>query len=283
MGVIVIKLGCGTVLFREYDLERSLDAIRNIGYEYFETQAVGPWCPHVNVEKDDPEKLVRLKEKFGFKEITGLWSLNGNILSNPNSVTSGIRSVEWAAVAGIPVVHIGDGHQPEGVSVADAYKILEERLGLILEAARKYNVTIAIEPHGTFSLTAEGLKTIMAMGNPSCLGINYDGCNVFRAGYVESGNGEFGYKSNDKGENEVKVLEDIVDRVVHCHAKDINESKQCVAVGEGMVNVRGVVETLKIAGYQGVISVETEGGGSFEEIVELAYKSYRYLNEIIRA
>ena len=71
-----MKLGCGTVLFRKFDLERSLEAIRNIGFEYFETQAVGPWCPHVNVEEDDPENLVRLKNKFGFCEITGLWSLN---------------------------------------------------------------------------------------------------------------------------------------------------------------------------------------------------------------
>ena len=279
----MIKLGCGTVLFREHDLEKSLDAIRNIGFEYFETQAVGPWCPHVNVEKDDPENLVRLKEKFGFKEITGLWSLNGNIISNPNSVASGIRSIEWAAAAGIPVLHTGDGHKPANMSVEDAYKILQERLGLILEAAEKYNVTVAIEPHGTFSLTADGLKTIMAMGDPKYLGINYDGCNIFRAGYVESGNGQSGYKGNEKGENEVKVLEGIVDRVVHCHAKDINAEKKCVPVGEGIVNVKGVVETLKKNGYNGVVSVETEGGGTFEEIVDLAAKSYKYLNEIIKA
>lgn len=276
----MIKLGCGTVLFREYDLERSLDAIRNIGYEYFETQAVGPWCPHVDIEKDDPESLVRLKEKLGFKEITGLWSLNGNILSNPNSVASGIRSIEWAAAAGISIVHTGDGHKPEDMSVEDAYKVLCERMGLILEAAKKHNVTLAIEPHGTFSLTAEGLKRIMTLGDPSCLGINYDGCNVFRAGYVESGNGQFGYKSNDKGENEVKVLEGIVDRVVHCHVKDINESRQCVAVGEGIVNVKGVVETLTKNGYNGVISVETEGGGEFDDIVTLAKRSYDYLNSL---
>ena len=88
-----MKLGCGSVLFRQYDLERSLDAIRNIGYEYFETQAVGPWCPHVDVYNDDPVKLVALKNKFGFKGITGLWSLDGNIISNPNAVESGIRSI----------------------------------------------------------------------------------------------------------------------------------------------------------------------------------------------
>ena len=35
--------------------------------------------------------------------------------------------------------------------------------------------------------------------------------------------------------------------------------------------------------YVGVVSVETEGGGSFESIVELAKKSYDYLNSIIKA
>lgn len=52
-----MKIGCGTVLFRTFELERSLAAIREIGFEYFETQAVGPWCPHVNIEKDDPENI----------------------------------------------------------------------------------------------------------------------------------------------------------------------------------------------------------------------------------
>lgn len=276
-----MKIGCGTVLFREYGLEESLEAIRNIGFEYFETQAVGPWCPHVNVEKDDPEQLVRLKNKFGFKEITGLWSLDGNIISNPNAVASGIRSVEWAAAAGIPVLHTGDGHKPEGMSDEEAYKVLEEKLSQILEAAKKNHVKVAIEPHGTFSLTLAGLKKIMALGEPDVLGINYDACNVLRAGYVESGNNKSGWKRMDNAENEIDVLRGISDRIVHCHAKDINAEQQCVAVGSGIVRVADCIEYLKTVGYEGVISVETEGGGSFESIVKLAAESYQYLNSII--
>lgn len=276
-----MKLGCGTVLFRNFDLERSLDAIRNIGFEYFETQAVGPWCPHVNVEKDDPERLVKLKEKFGFKAITGLWSLNGNILANPNSVASGVRSIEWAAAAGIPIVHMGDGHKPEGMTEEDAYKVLGEKMQILLEAAKKNNVSVAIEPHGTFSLTAKGLKRIMELGDPAHLGINYDGCNVFRAGYVESGNGVSGWQGNEQGANEVDVLSGIVDRVVHCHAKDIDAAGNCVAVGQGLVNVKGCVELLKKSGYQGVVSVETEGGDDFDQVVDLATKSYQYLSKLI--
>ena len=278
-----MKIGCGTVLFRKFELERSLAAIREIGFEYFETQAVGPWCPHVNVETDDPENLVKLKNKYGFKEITGLWSLNGNIIANENAVESGIRSIEWAVAAGIPVLHTGDGKKPKDMSDDDAFKVLEEKLSFILEAAKKNGVKVAIEPHGSFSLTSDGLKRIMSIGTPDVLGINYDACNIFRAGYVESGNNKSGYKTEGNGENELTVLQGISDRVVHCHAKDINAEKTCVAVGDGIVNVKGCVDHLKTVGYNGVISVETEGGDDFDEIVALAAKSYAYLNNIIKA
>lgn len=278
-----MKLGCGTVLFRKFDLERSLEAIRNIGFEYFETQAVGPWCPHVNVETDDPENLVRLKNQFGFREITGLWSLNGNIIANDRAVESGIRSIEWAAAAGIPVLHTGDGKKPKEMSEEDAYKVFEDKLAQILEAAKKYGVKVAIEPHGTFSLTLDGLKKMMSLGDPDVLGINYDACNIFRAGYVESGNNKSGYKTSGSGEDELFVLKGIADRVVHCHAKDINAEKVCVPVGDGVVNVKGCVEYLKEIGYAGVVSVETEGGDDFDEVVKLAAKSYAYLDALIRA
>jgi len=269
-------------LFRNFDLEPSLEAIRNIGFEYFETQAVGPWCPHVNVETDDPESLVKLQKKYGFNGITGLWTLNGNIIANENAVASNIRSIEWAAAAGIPVVHTGDGKKPSEMSDEEAYKVLGDKIAQILEAAKKYGVKLAIEPHGTFSLTGEGLKKIMALGDPSVLGINYDACNIFRAGYVESGNNKSGYKTSGNGEDELDVLKAISDRVVHCHAKDINTEKKCVPVGTGIVNVKGCVEYLKSIGYDGVVSVETEGGDDFDAIVDLAKKSYDYLNAIIK-
>ena len=277
-----MKIGCGTVLFRKFELERALAAIREVGFEYFETQAVGPWCPHVNVETDDPETLVRLKNKYGFKEITGLWSLNGNIIRNPNAVESGIRSIEWAAAAGIPIVHTGDGAKPKDVDMSDedAYKILGERLAILTEAARKNGVKLAIEPHGIFSLTGKGLKRIMEIDSSDALGINYDACNIFRASYVESGNNKSGWVCADGKEDELAVLHQIGDRVIHCHAKDMI-GKDCVAVGTGVVNVKGCVEYLKSIGYQGVVSVETEGGDDFDAICRLAKDSYDYLCTLI--
>lgn len=276
-----MKIGCGTVLFRNFDLRRSLEAIRSIGFEYFETQAVGPWCPHVNVEKDDPEALVRLQHEFGFREITGLWTLDGNIIANDRAVESVTRSIEWAAAANIPVLHLGDGHKPAQMSDEEAFAVLADKMQAILEAARKNGVTVAIEPHGTFSLTKNGLLRLLTLGTPDVLGVNYDGCNIFRSSYVESGNGRSGWKCAEGREDELEVLKAVGDRVVHCHAKDLNDRGECVAIGDGIVHVREIVEYLKASGYQGVVSVETEGGDDFDAVVELARRSYAYLKSLI--
>lgn len=276
-----MKIGCGTILFRKFELERSLEAIRKIGYTRFETQAAGSWCPHVDVEKDDPENLVKLKNKYGFEEITGLWSYNGNIIGNPQVTETGVRSIEWAAAAGIPIIHIGDGHKPEGMSEDMAFGILEERLSVILEAAKKNGVKVAIEPHGTFSLTSSGLKRIMSLGGPDVLGINYDACNIFRASYVESGNGQSNWRGIDGKEDELEILKEISDRVIHCHAKDIDSEGFCVALGNGLVKVKDCVDYLKGIGYDGVVSLETEGGDDFDAIVALAEKSFDYLQNLI--
>lgn len=276
-----MKIGCGTVLFRNFDLRRSLEAIRSIGFEYFETQAVGPWCPHVNVEKDDPEVLVRLQHEFGFREITGLWTLDGNIIANDRAVESVTRSIEWAAAANIPVLHLGDGHKPAQMSDEEAFAVLADKMQAILEAARKNGVTVAIEPHGTFSLTKNGLLRLLTLGTPDVLGVNYDGCNIFRSSYVESGNGRSGWKCAEGREDELEVLKAVGDRVVHCHAKDLNDRGECVAIGDGIVHVREIVEYLKASGYQGVVSVETEGGDDFDAVVELARRSYAYLKSLI--
>ena len=277
-----MKIGCGTVLFRKYELERCLAAIREIGYEYFETQATVPWCPHVDVTKDDPEALVKLKNKYGFREITGLWSCAGNLMRSENCVERNIRCIEWAAAAGIPVLHLGDGHKPDEMSEEDACARLSENLCAILEAGERHGVTVAIEPHGTFSLTKAGLCRILSVGTPKTLGVNYDACNIFRSAYVESGSASSGWHVAEGKEDELEVLQAVTDRVVHCHAKDVNSQGKCVALGEGLVNVKGCIKHLIASGYQGVVSVETEGDDDFESAVALAKKSYDYLLALVK-
>jgi sugar phosphate isomerase/epimerase len=271
-----LKIGCGTVVFRKHTLREALERIRRAGYDYFETQATGPWCPHVDPWKDDPQAFRRLVSEFGFKGVSGLWSANGAILGDAKSVEGISQTIRWAKEAGIPVVHAGDGAKPGDMSDEDAMKLLGERLAKILEVAEKCHVYLGIEPHGSFSLTSDGLRKIMGLSPSKWLGINYDTANVHRATYVETAAGAYSWKLFGKRQDEVATLKTIVDRVVHVHVKDI-VGTACVAIGKGEVNVAGCVAVLRDHGYQGVFSLETEGEQSLEENQQLIETSRKYL------
>lgn len=275
-----MKIACGTVLFRQHSLEKALDAIKSCGYEYVETQSVGPWCPHVNVETDDPIRYADLVRSYGFKGTTALWMRNGQLISSDVCVEWAIRTLEWAKAAGIPVVNTGDGFKAEGMTDEDAMKLYEERMEKILEACERLQTHIAIEPHGTFSLTGDGLSRLMSYSDSKWLGINYDACNIFRASYVESKGDQYRKVELEKTEDEVAVLQRVIERVVHVHAKDY-KNDHCMALGEGDVKIAECIEALKAAAYTGAVSLETEGDESFEESLIFARKGFAYLNERI--
>lgn len=271
-------IACGTVLFRQHSLERALETIRECGYDYVETQAVGPWCPHVTINRDDPVKYAELVRSHGFRGTTALWMPYGTILSSEKSVEWGIRALEWARAAGIPVVNTGDGYKPVGMSDEDAYRIYEDRMGRIVEAAERNRTIIAIEPHGTFSLTSKGLVRLMSLTDSKWLGINYDACNIRRAGYVESKGESYSYEELGGQEDEVGVLRKIVDRVVHFHAKDYKDGA-CTALGEGDVKLVECIQCLKESGYEGAVSLETEGNEDFETSRAFAQAGHRFLRQ----
>lgn len=273
-----MKIACNTVLFRQHPLEKALTAIRGIGYEYVETQSVGPWCPHVDVQRDDPVKYADLVRSYGFKGTTALWMRNGQLISNKDALEWAILTIEWAKAAGIPVVNTGDGFKPENMRDDEAFAVYEERIMKILETCERTKTIIAIEPHGTFSLTGDGLVRLMQVSDSPWLGINYDACNIHRASYVENRDGLTGYVHQSGGEDEVEVLRRVIGRVKHVHAKDLIDN-HCTALGEGEVKIAQCLEVLRASTYDGAVSLETEGDEPFEVSRDIAEKSHAFLTE----
>jgi sugar phosphate isomerase/epimerase len=273
-------IGCGTVVFRKYSVKEAFSYIRKAGYEWVEVQATPPWCSHVNLDKDDPEKFKIIIREFGFNGVTAIWTDHGAIIPDNLSVEYGKRCIQWAAAADIPIVNIGDGFKPDGMSIEEAFDILETRILEMLEEAEKQKVIIAIEPHGTFSLSSGGLKKIMSISDSPWLGINYDMANIHRAGYVESGGSSYKWKNAGEKQDEVEVLGAIIHRVVHVHAKDMKNT-DCVALGKGDVSVRSCISLLKEYGYKGAISLETEGDDDAQAAFDLIRTSREYLKSII--
>lgn len=278
----MMKIACGTVCFRNLPLEEACRRIAAAGYTWVETQATAPFCPHVDPWHDDPEAFKRLVADCGFEGVTALWSPHGALLADPQAVEGVSAALTWAQAAGIPVVNAGDGHKPEVLSDAEALALLGERLGAILEVAARCQVYVAIEPHGTFSLTPDGLAAIMGLVDSSWLGINYDTANIHRATYVETAAGAYAWKPVGASADEVATLERVVDRVVHCHAKDVIGARS-VALGEGEVDVAGCLRVLQRHGYEGVVSLETEGDETPDDMQRLIARSREYLERTLGA
>lgn len=275
----MMKIGCGTVCFRTRPLQEAMERIAKAGYDYVEPQATAPFCPHIDVEKDDPEKFKQMVREFGFKGASALWAPHGAIIPDNESVPYVKKAIQWAKNAGIPVVNAGDGKKPDDMSEVDALRILKDRLSEILEEAEKCEVYLAIEPHGTFSLTADGLKKIMGLSTSHWLGINYDTANVHRATYVETVKGAYSWTPYGTSQDEVATLRTVVDRVVHFHVKDL-VGTTCVALGEGEVDVKGCLQVLSEHGYEGVVSLETEGEFSPEESQKLIEASREWISDL---
>ncbi len=276
-----MKIACGTVNFRTLSLEEALRSIAEAGYRYVETQATAPFCSHVDVDQDDPEDFKRRIQGFGFRGVTGLWSPHGAIIPDPLSVEYVGRCVQWAAAADIPVVHAADGFKPEHMSDEDAFKTLQEKLVQILETAEKCQVSLGIEPHGTFSLIPGGLKRIMGISPSKWLGVNYDAANVHRASYVETIEGAFVWKAAGPKQDEVAVLAEVADKVVHYHIKDVKGSAAAVTLGAGEVNNKECLRLLKGVGYDGAVSLETEGETKGEAAQALIRDSRKYMIDVL--
>ena len=185
--------------------------------------------PRARLEKDDPQAVPA-----GSASQSRLQGRHRLVVAErgdparPEKRRGHFAPIRWAKEAGIPAVFAGDGHKPDDLSEADALKLLGDRLAPILEVADACGVYLAIEPHGTFSLTADGLRKIMALSGSKRLAVNYDTANVHRATYVETVAGEYSWKPFGKPQDKVATLKAVIDRVVHVHVKNVVAAK-CVA------------------------------------------------------
>jgi sugar phosphate isomerase/epimerase len=122
----------------------------------------------------------------------------------------------------------------------------------VVRHARQRGVRFAIELHNALTARPVYLVKLLSRFGPDDLGVNFDTGNSFLAG-------------NDP----VDYVRRVADRVAHVHVKDIPASQLSerghvtstrvgVAVGDGVVDLWGVLTALTEAGYSGVLSVECD-------------------------
>lgn len=273
-----MKIGCNTVDFRRESLDFALEKITLAGYEYVEVEANLKWCPHIDLWKDDPVKFKDKIKSFGFKGVSAIGS-HRELITSEQGVKDIKRALEWAHEAGVPAVLTGEGRLPENMSVKEALAILKERYKEILEVAEKNRVYLAIEDHGSISLTSDGLPKLLSLVDSEWFGINFDTANIHRGDYVGTDSEHYEWKLRAKTSyDEVELLKKVANKVKHVHIKDV-VGRNAVILGQGEIDIIGCLKVLKYEGYQGVLSYETEGFEEPDKAYEMVMKSKKFLEE----
>lgn len=231
--------------------------------------------PHVALW-EDPLALRRKMDRYeiSFSQLDAAFPL-----SLPEGATLGVEyilhTMRWAKLVGCPCIDTTDDrHQPKGMSDRQAMHHLRRIYSQLVPVAELYRIAINIEPHGYYTTRPEFMAEMLSFCDSPWLGMNMDTGNTFIA-----------------GEDPVAFASQFLDRIRHVHIKDVSESlaaasrgdltgiavSQC-AIGDGVnaENIRRVVALLRVAGFEGVCSIECEGQGG-----PMIERSLAWVREII--
>jgi sugar phosphate isomerase/epimerase len=277
---MAMKLGCNTVGYRKLPLADALARIARSGYRYVEVESNLSWCNHADPWHDDPGAFRATVERFGFLGVSGIGS-HRELITDADAVPDLQQALRWASAAGVPVVITGEGRRPTDMPEADALAIIRERLAQLVPVAEASRVVLAMEPHGSISLTPGGLARIMGLVASPWLGVNFDTANPHRGDYVGTTRKGFEWKLDQAQRgDEVVSLEPVASRVRHVHIKDV-VGRRAVTLGRGEVKLRRCLEILWTHRFDGVLSYETEGEDSPEDTDRMNLDSRLYMERVL--
>ncbi len=272
-----VRLGINMEFVRHHDMSfaNGVAKAAEIGYEYIEPMV------HLGRELlseagyfhsvslfDDPLWVKQLCAEHGVK-LSGL-SAHTPLCKPEISVEYLKMAIRWASHAGAPVVNTDEGPKPFWTSRELDYQLMTYTLTEASMVAERHGIKIGIEPHQQYSKTPEGLDSIHALVNSPVIGINFDTGNSYLAG----------------GSDVYEWLEQVKDRLVHLHAKDISMAQSELqrgkvtgtpvgcACGDGVVDWKRVIDIVKSSGKEIVFSVEC---GTIEQ----AIRSFEHLSPLL--
>jgi sugar phosphate isomerase/epimerase len=276
-----MKIGCNTVAFRKRDLGFALERIARAGYKCVEVEANLSWCDHVRTDEHDPVKFREKVLRAGLADISCIGS-HRELISEKTAEEDLRHSLEFAAGAGVSVIATGEGRLPDGVSQNEALEILRPKLERLAEVAEKCKVYLAMEPHGSLSLSPGGLERILALAPSPWLVVNFDTANPHRGDYVGTTHAGFEWKLDEAAKgDELAVLRPVAKKVKHVHWKDV-VGREAVTLGKGEVKLKQELIILRDAGYDGTLSYETEGWEEPDESQKMIEESLTYTEDLLR-
>ena len=261
-----------------WGIEKCFQRIRELGEKHVElTTATGfnlleglGFSPYISVD-DDPYVIRDLLQQYGLELASidcdyPIWSHHSIDVLN--------KTIVFGDMIGCRFYVTTDSEKyPPGRTDEEWFRVIKYHLECVLPVAERHNAVIAIEPHGRLTTKPDALWRLATQNNSGRIGINFDTGNSFIA-----------------GQDPVAFLDQVKDRVVHMHIKDVSEAlartmrgeetgiaSSEAAVGEG-VNADNIKRCLDImAGSDREIPISPEAGGD-----RLMARSIQWVRDYIR-
>jgi sugar phosphate isomerase/epimerase len=228
-----------------------------LGYKYvepcvatgYDLLAIAGYYHMLSVE-DDPLEVKEWLDGLGLQ--CSAVSAHSALMRPEVSVPYITRAIRYAADLGCTIVNTDEGPKPDWMSDDQAFEVMRYSLHQILAVAERHGVDVGIEPHQIYTSRLDTFQRILALSDSPRLKVNWDTGNSFLAGK----------------EDPYEMLEAVVDRVVHVHAKDIEMDQAAAergevtgtavgcACGDGVVDWPRVLSILRASGYKGALAVE---------------------------
>jgi sugar phosphate isomerase/epimerase len=173
-----MRLGCGTILFGGYDLDRALDGIKAAGYEAIELAALPSMADHLPAD-ESPDYYRALGRRIAGAGLAVESVGASTDLLDADRRARFVRLMRAAALIGAPAITTGSG----GVSDDDAsLTTVVATISDLARVAADLNVRLSIKPHVNQAVysTPTALR-FMAAADQHWVGLNFDASHLYRA------------------------------------------------------------------------------------------------------
>lgn len=190
---------------------------------------------------DDPAPLRDRLQELGLTLI-GVYSganlVFGDILQE--ELWRVRRACEWGAALGAEHLVIGGGAQRTEPPSDQDYDRLAGGLDEVARIADGHGLRASYHPHlSTIVESPEQVEKVF---------LRTDIAFCPDTGHLQAGGGD-----------PVELVRTYRDRIAYVHIKDIDASGTFVPLGQGVLDVAGVLEVLRSTGFDGWVTVETDG------------------------
>ena len=230
-----------TICFKPYTLEEALRGLAEAGFDNVEIGAVKGFLEHLDPDRlsaDEIEEARGLLNRHGLRCV----SMSGHAPLHEEIGRTRLRNVLNAGKElGIRVLNTFTG---DAGSAEERERFIEGARALADEA-QAAGIRLCIETDSNLLPTAEAGLELLEKIDRDWIQINYDPGNVV-------------YYTGARPEDDIKYG---LGRIGHVHLKDKRGGKGVLdfpALGEGEIDIPGILRDLKTSGFSGPVSMEIE-------------------------